>query len=439
MFNWRLWLALAVSLLIPALYQTVRIFFLGDMPDAWGVNIASQLAWVNLLYEIAEEAFVLPLFFLLGKSIGSKAELENKTRTGLLISGGAFLVLSVLILVFAKPLCVLMASDPTVMDATVTYIRMESVASAIGILSKFITVLLVTMSRVRYMYALLGIQTGLSMLLDTLLISKLPISADIGVNGIAASNIVVSAVSVITALLFLRKEGIHVLGHERLDFGWLSEYGKIGLFSGLESLIRNVAFMLMVSRLVNVISEQGTYWIANSFIWTWLLLPTTALYDVVKKETAETKENIRKKTSGYFVVASLFSVTWFASIPLWKPVIRYVLNSGEYETIFHVVLISSPFYILFIFNCICDGTIYGRGKTAYMLAESVFTNGLYYVLMFILWRTGVWVPSLDGIALMFGIGMAVDLIPTVYCYCCLLRSEKIEVDYFVSLKRRPTE
>ena len=40
-FNWRLRLVLAVTLLIPAIYQTVRIFFLGDLPSDYGVNIAS--------------------------------------------------------------------------------------------------------------------------------------------------------------------------------------------------------------------------------------------------------------------------------------------------------------------------------------------------------------------------------------------------------------
>ena len=424
-FNWRLWLVLAATLLIPALYQTLRIFFLGDMPGDWGVNIASQLSWVNLLYEIIEEAFILPLFFLLGKSLGSKEELENKTRTGLLISGGAYLLLSILIIAFARPLCTWMASDPSTMDATVTYIRLESVSSTIRILSKFITVLLVTMSKDKYMYIILGIQTALTMLLDSFLISKLPFSANIGVNGIAVSNIIVSVASVVVAVFFLYREDIHLFRKKKLEFGWLKEYGKIGLFSGLESFVRNIAFMLMVSRLVNVISEQGTYWVANSFIWTWLLLPATALYDVIKKETAEDKENIRTKTLGYAIVSTLFSVLWFATIPLWKPFIRYVLNSDAYETIFYVVLIQSGFYGAYIFNCICDGTIYGRGKTIYMLIESIFTNGLFYVTMFILWKTGVWVPTLTGIALMFGIGTAIDLIPTFGCYLYLLRKEQV--------------
>lgn len=150
---------------------------------------------------------------------------------------------------------------------------------------------------------------------------------------------------------------------------------------------------------------------------------------MIKKETAENKDNIRTKTLGYIVVSTLFSVLWFASIPLWKPFLQYVLNSDAYETVFYVVLIQSGFYIAYIYNCIFDGTIYGRGKTIYMLIESIFTNGLFYVTMYILWRTGVWVPTLTGISLMFGIGMAIDLIPTIGCYLYLLKKEQVSVSW----------
>ena len=45
--NYRLWFAILATMLLPTVYQTVRIFFLGDMPSDGGVNIASQLQWVN--------------------------------------------------------------------------------------------------------------------------------------------------------------------------------------------------------------------------------------------------------------------------------------------------------------------------------------------------------------------------------------------------------
>ena len=64
-----------------------------------------------------------------------------------------------------------------------------------------------------------------------------------------------------------------------------------------------------------------------------------------------------------------------------------------------------------------------------MLWESIFTNGIYYVIMFILWITKVWIPTLTGIALMFGIGMAIDFIPTLGCYLYLLKKEGIKPQF----------
>lgn len=428
-FNWRLWAVLAVTLLIPAIYQTVRIFFLGSIPSDWGVNIASQLAWVNLLYEIIQEALILPLFFLLGKSLDNKKDLENKTKTGLIVSFASYFFLSIIIVIFARPLCQFMASDQSTLERTVSYIRLETIAATVSIVVKFITVLLVTLKKDRYMYILLAIQTLLSVVLDTFLVSQLDCSAKMGVNGIAIGNIVTQTVLVAVAIGMLYKEDIKLFRKQKLAFGWMKEYGLIGLWSGLESLVRNVAFMLMVSRLVNVISEQGNYWIANNFIWTWLLLPAIALYDVIKKETAQNKDNIANKTLGYIVVTTIFSLLWFASIPLWKPFLEYVMNVDAYEKVIFICLVQSGFYVVYMFNCIFDGTIYGRGKTLYMLIQSICTNCVYYVIMFILWRCGVFEPTLLSISLMFGIGMAVDLIPTIGCYIYLLKKEKVKVNW----------
>ena len=84
--NYRLLAAVFVTMLLPTIYQTVRIYFLGDLPSDSGINIASQLSWVNLFYEVVQEALILPLFYLLGKSLPNKAEFANKFRTGLTVT-----------------------------------------------------------------------------------------------------------------------------------------------------------------------------------------------------------------------------------------------------------------------------------------------------------------------------------------------------------------
>ena len=115
-------------MLLPAVYQAVRIFFLGDLPDDSGVNIASQLSWVNLIYEVLYEALTVPLCFLLGQSLSDKRAFANKVRTGLFVTAAVYLVMSVFLVAFAEPLTVLMAQDESLVAETVSYVRLEAVA-----------------------------------------------------------------------------------------------------------------------------------------------------------------------------------------------------------------------------------------------------------------------------------------------------------------------
>ena len=65
--DYKLYGTLLVFGFLPTIYTTVRISFLGNLPGDWGFNIASQLSWVNIIYEVLHEAILLPVFYLLGK------------------------------------------------------------------------------------------------------------------------------------------------------------------------------------------------------------------------------------------------------------------------------------------------------------------------------------------------------------------------------------
>ena len=84
--NYKLFFALLVLGFAPTIYTTVRVFFLGQLPGDYAFSIAGQLSWVNLLYEIMNEAIILPLFYFVGKVKEDKLEFSNRTRTGMLIS-----------------------------------------------------------------------------------------------------------------------------------------------------------------------------------------------------------------------------------------------------------------------------------------------------------------------------------------------------------------
>lgn len=428
--NYQLLVAIFSIMLLPTIYQTVRIFFLGNMPNDWGFNIASQLSWVSLCYEVIQEALILPLFFLLGKSLGNKLEFENKVRSGLIVTAVIYFIFFMFIALFTKHLVVFMAQNNHLINATIDYIRLESIASLFAILWRFVMLVLVMLGQNRAMYLLLIIQTVLSILLDTFLVSTLDISAKLGVNGIAITNISVNVVLLFVSIILLKRENIVLFKKDKPSFSWMKEWLFVGAYSGIESLVRNIVFVLMILRMVNMIAEQRNYWIANNFIWQWLLLPGLALADLVKKEIGENLDNIRKKTFGYIVITFLFAFVWVISIPLWKPFLHYVMNVKEYETVFDIVLIQTGFYLTFLFNnSIFDSTFYGVGKTNYMFIQSMCINIFYYGGMFVLYQKDIFVPSLFSISFMFGVGMLLDCIPTALLYKRLLRKMNLTIDF----------
>ena len=427
--NGRMFLALLVMGLCPTLYTTLRTFFLGQLPGEWSYSIAGQLSWVNLLYEVINEAIILPLYFFMGQAVSDKEEYSNRIRSGLLISLGIYTACSLLVMIFIDPLLRFMAVSQGILSESASYIRIECIANIFGILYSFICVALITIGKDKLVYAITAAKLILSIILDTALVSSLPVSLKCGVNGIGISNIISNLLLFIIAAVLISRGGYPVFKKTKLSFAWMKDFFKIGSISGLESFVRNIAYMLMVSRMVNMVGEQGTYWVANNFIWGWMLLPITQLGELIKQETAKDRNAVRNNTLGYFAVTAMTCLLWVVTIPLYKPFMKYVLNYSDVDKLFKLVMVLFVFYVLYAFQNVFDATFYGRGKTKYMLFESVVTNSIYYGAFFILYLCGAWKPTLIGIALMFGFGNAFDTVVSYLAYRHFLKKENISIGF----------
>ena len=414
--NYRLFIALLVMGICPTIYTTLRVFWLGQLPGEYSFSIAGQLSWVNLLYEIINEAIILPLFYFMGKVILDKREFTNRIKTGLLITLGIYFVLSILVIIFTDPLLSLMAVSKDIIEASTDYIRIESVANIFSVLVQFGLVVLISLGKDKNVYLITFIKLILCIVFDIFLVSSLNCSLNLGVNGIAISNIIVNILLLVIVLMLLFKQGINVFSKNKLDFKWIKSFAKVGGISGLESFVRNIFYMLMICRMVNVVGEQGTYWVANNFIWGWLLLPVIQLGELIKQETSLSKFAVKENSLGYFAITIIICLLWFILIPLYKPFMEHVLQFDDVNKLFELVMVLIGFYVLYAFQNVFDATFYGLGKTHYMLFESVVTNVIYYGICFILYVTGVFKPTLIGIALMFGIGNAFDSVVSGVAY-----------------------
>ena len=414
--NLKLFLALLIMGLCPTLYTTLRTYFLGQLPGEWSYSIAGQLSWVNLIYEVINEAIILPLYFFMGQTVTDKEEYSGRLRSGLILSAGIYAVCSAIVIAFIHPLLNFMAVSPDILEESANYIRIECIANIFGILYSFICVALITIGKERSVYIITAVKLLLSLILDSLLVSSLPFSLNCGVNGIGISNIISNLILFLVSAFMIHKYGYNIFIQKKCSFKWMKNFIKVGGISGLESFVRNIAYMLMVSRMVNMVGEQGTYWVANNFIWGWMLLPVIQLGELIKQETAKNEKAVKENTPGYLAITAITCILWIILIPFYKPFMAHILGYSDVDKLFELVMVLFIFYVMYAFQNVFDATFYGRGKTDYMLFESVVTNSVYYGAFFVLYLCGIWTPTLTGIALMFGFGNAFDSIVSYLAY-----------------------
>ena len=420
-FDYRLWMVLTLQMLIPTVWLTIRIYFIGDMPESSGIDIASQLMWISLLYEIFQEALVVPLYYVFGKCIHDREAMSDRIRGGIAVIAVIYLIFAAVIWLFADPLVAAMGQDPSLALATAQYVRLETIASLFSMMVRLLVIAMVSMHEDTLLYLVLLIQMVLTVMTDTLLISSLQISLDLGVNGIAYSNMIVNIAVLALCITLLHRRGLRIVSRTKPDTSWMREWARVGMYSGAESFLRNLVFMVMVVRMVNLVSSQGDYWIANNFIWNWLLIPFLSLGDVAKKQISEKLDNISSKTRGYVVFTIILLVIMYASIPAWPWFLENVMNSSDADTVFTICLWMLIPYTTYVFNNIMDSTFTALGRTDCLLIQSICIDGVYYGCVFVLYCLGVFVPSLPGIVAMFGIGMMLDLLPASLLYRRVLR------------------
>ena len=355
-------------------------------------------------------------------------EFENKVQTGFIVIFCFMAFLSAILFIYSQNIVIFMEQSEQIIGQTTQYIRLETIAIMFATLVKYMMVVMISLNKDKYIYGLLVVQMTLSILLDSVFFGPFEFSLDMGVIGIAWTNIIVNIAILLATYISIRQYGLKLLSVNQISFTWMKEWWTTGVFSGLESLVRNIAFIVMIIKMINMVEEQGNYWVANSFIWGWLLLPALALSELVKRDVGEDVKNIARNTKGYFSLGLIFVAIWCITIPFWHSFLANFMNVQDIKTVMYIVGVQTVFYFVFMFNnSILDATLYGLGKTNYMFIQSLWVNVGYYGTMFILYKVGVFTPTLLNICLIFGFGILIDLIPTVILYKKALREQDIKV------------
>lgn len=406
-FNWRLFVALCALSLIPAIYQTIKTFIISSTSQSSVFDIIGQMEWFDLINETLQAFLIIPLYSILNKIFKNDKENFSKYtfKTGLL----AFIIytlFSVGVLIYG--IVLIKAMNPNEIDLFTlnTYLQLETIAFMIGIVVSFINVVFVVVGKDKNVYIFLAINVVLSIVADFVLIPNF------GVYGIAISNIIVNFILAISSLILLYvQKYIRFCWFHKSDITIFKEWCKVGVFSGLQQFIDNFIYAIMICKMVNLVSEQGNYWIANNFIWGWLLIPITALSEVIRRDCKD--GYLKLNQFNYYFIVVIVIVFWAITIPLWTPFYQYAENLQNASEIFSITIKLVPFYIAYAGCAVIDNIFIGLGKTIYNAVNSLIINLIYYGIFYILYVTGTITFTINVIILMFGFGMVVHLIVSI--------------------------
>lgn len=399
LFNYRLWISLCALALIPAIYQTVKTFLISSEGQAGALDIIGQMEWFDLINETLQAFLIIPLYSILNRVFKNHKEAfaEATFKTGL-CTFILYTLFSLGVLVYGSALIAAMNPGEIDIATTSVYLRLETVAFMTGILVSFANVVFVVIGNDKNVYIFLGIRTGLSLIADFLLIPYF------GIYGAAVSNIITNALLSAACIMLLYKQGyIRLCLLRKSDCALFREWDKIGVLSGLQQFIDNFIYAIMVCKMVNMVAEQGNYWIANNFIWGWLLIPITALAEVIRADCKEGYKKLHQRN--YYLIAATSVAIWAVTIPAWTPFFRYAQSLENAHEIFAITLKLVPFYAAYAGCAIIDNIFVGLGKTGYTAVNSLIINLGYYGVFYVLSRRNVITFDMNMIIRMFGFGM----------------------------------
>lgn len=298
-FNWRLWIALCLLALIPAIYQTIKTFLISYNGETGVFDIIGQMEWFDLINETLQAFLIVPLYSILNKIYKVQKEklAENVFKTGL-ISFILYTIFSLVVLIYGSVLIKNMNSNTIDLKTTSNYLYLETIAFMIGIIVSFVNVVFVVLQKEKNVYIFLIVRTILSLIMDFILIPNF------SVYGVAFSNIIVNTIlAIISILILYYQKNIKFCWFHKEDKTIFKNWLKVGSFSGFQQFLDNFIYVIMVCKMVNLVAEQGNYWIANNFIWGWLLIPITALSEVIRSDCKDGYKNL--KQFNYYFISSL--------------------------------------------------------------------------------------------------------------------------------------
>ncbi len=296
-------LPILAALVLQAMYGAVDLLIVGKFGTTAGISGVSTGSNIMNLFTFVVCSLASSVTVLIGRYLGEK----KQERIGKLIGNAvAFffifsIVFTIVLIVFAKPIAILMKAPAEALELTAQYIRICGAGYVFVVFYNLISCIFRGLGNSKLPLLFVGIACVTNIVLDLVLIAGFHLN----VAGAAIATVSAQAVSVVMSLLIIRKQKLPFVFH-RNDIRIGSEIKNvliIGSPLALQDILTNVSFLAIcafVNRLgLDASSGYGVAQKIQSFV---MLIPSALMQcmaSFVAQNVGAGKEDRAKKGMFY--------------------------------------------------------------------------------------------------------------------------------------------
>jgi len=390
-YPWDYMVLIFLAWAIPAFYGLTNRYFIGFM-NYESIVVDQSYEAMEVSFEVLLEMFPVAMLALVARYFTSKKKVSEILFTAVIMQVVITVLFVVLVIIFADNFIDWINTPQEAQNLAMRYFRVRTIALPFQTLSLLFIITIKAMRRGKLAVFLAFIGVLVNFLLDAIFISDYSFSFKLGLMGSAydniAANVFLCIVSGAVVLWILRKEIVFKLSRK-----YFLEIFRIGKWTGLESFIRNLGYIVGVIAVVNYIGNYeeeaiGGYNTAIWVMWAIVLIPVLAWTEATQiaignaygKKKIDLMKDIQIVST---ILMGLYMVAWvFIGIFSWGSISEW-LNQGIEEDIVRYSVMTFGFlifpYILFAIGSGLKTVFIGTGRPMVIFISSAVVNLFIYV------------------------------------------------------------
>lgn len=422
-YQWSFVGYLILAGLIPKFYELSNTFWIGHISYE-ALAITEQYEFLAVTLEIVNETIPFGVLALVAQNFRNKEKVISILKSGLIVQVLFSGILMSIVVLFTPQFVSTIGTPPEIVSFTSNYLILKSIALPFEAVATLLLIAIKSMRKGRDVLYLVLFSVILNIVLDLFLISNTNVSLNLGVEGVAIGYVISKvALFAITSVFAVRIMNIN-LRFPSFSFtnvkGMLRPLFSIGGWTGLDSLVRNIGYILVPLNVLNLIgaNQFGGYGLAMTVMWT-AIIPVLAITEgtnvVVGNYYGERKYDDLKKVvlTSLFLVSVAMGTILVGGALFWGN-LSYFFNQNpaivDYSvTSFWWLIIP---YCFFALSMVLRSIFYGTGKTKYIF---IISSVLNFALIFPFWtlsKLNLVNASFENVMALFVAVFTVDLIIT---------------------------